>query len=364
MGKKFKIQSWEDVLNNTTNRVSRQDYIEDPEERETFFLSSGNYCLDLLLSNGRGYPAGVPIEFFGEEHTGKTTDWILLGKQVQSQGGNVILWEAEAGFEESLARLHGLILKKPRFTKYRPRTMEAFCDMWEEACEAAAKLDIPTLLVVDSVAGLCPDKLSRKARPMSGKKERRVGEEAKTFSWFFKRGFVHEIAGSKVFAIFVNQTRSTIGQSNPFSSGPKYTTPAGKTLRFYAKIRLEFSEHSVRKNKHGNDVGAVKTLYTAKNKIVGKGRTIEIPIFYNSPWDDCRGILYYCLANGLFKPHASTGKYYLESIGQEKFCEKLTKGSVNWLQRMHKDPKFLQGMKRTVKAHYLQQWEEDDEWTK
>lgn len=362
MGKKQKIKSWEDVLNNTVNRVKKTDFTEDEECQPKYFLSSGNYCLDLLLSNGMGYPAGVVIEFFGEEHTGKTTDWILLGKQVQQKGGNVILWEAEAGFEEDLARMHGLILKKPRFIKYRPRTMEAFCDMWEQACEAAAKLDVPTLLVVDSVAGLCPEKLSKKARPMSGKSERRIGEEARTFSWFFKRGFVHDIAGSKVFAIFVNQTRSNIGTSGSFN-GPKYTTTAGKTLKFFAKIRLEFSEHSERTNKHGNPTGAVKTLYTAKNKIVGKGRTIEIPIFYNSAWDDCKGILYYCLANGLFKAYASTGKYYLESIGQEKFCQPLAKGNNSWLKRMREDPKFLAGMKKTVKSHYLQQWEEDDEWT-
>lgn len=108
-GKKYNIKSWDDVMNNLTHRVSPKDFTEDEEEVPQYYLSSNNYALDLLLSNGLGYPAGVVMEFFGEEHTGKTTDWVLLGVQVQKAGGNVILFEAEAGFEPSLARMHGLI---------------------------------------------------------------------------------------------------------------------------------------------------------------------------------------------------------------------------------------------------------------
>lgn len=362
MGKKFKIESIEDVLNNATFRVKSEDFKEDEDDPIEYYLTSGNTVLDLALTNGLGYPAGVVMEFFGDEHTGKTTDWIVFAKQVQAAGGNVILWDAEGGFKKELGKLHGLIMKKPRFTRYRPKSLEAFCDMWEECCEAAAKLDVPTLLVVDSVAGLCPKRLGKKAVAMS-KDERRVGEEARQFSWFFRRGFIHDIAGSKVFTIFVNQTRSEIGGAKKSKfAGPSFTTASGKTLKFYAGIRLEFSEASTRRNKHGNEVGAVKTIYTAKNKIIGKSRSCEVPIFYNTSWNDNKGIIYYLLSNKLFKADGTSGRYSLEGIDKKKFCAPLIKGETSWLAAMEKDGRFRRGMQRLVKAHYMEQWAEDDTW--
>ena len=145
-------------------------------------------------------------------------------------------------------------------------------------------------------------------------------------------------------------------------AGPSFTTASGKTLKFYAIIRLEFSEASTRRNKHGNDVGAVKTIYTAKNKIIGKSRSCEVPIFYNTSWDDNRGIIHYLLSNGLFKADGTSGNYSLEGVPKEKFCAPLVKGENSWLSTMRRDIKFRNGMKKLVKAHYMEQWAEDDTW--
>lgn len=359
-GKKQKIGSWDDVMSNGLRRVQKNDFVRCEDNEPQYFLSSGNTVLDLLLTNGKGYAGGVVYEYFGDEHTGKTTDWIIFGKQVQAKGGNVVLFDAEAGFRSELAHLHGLITTEPRFTRIRPRTLEAFCDMWEEFCEAAAKLDVPTLLVIDSVAGLCPEVMSKKKRTMTGK-DRKVGEEARLFSWFFRRGFVHDIAGSKVFVIFVNQVRSVIGGGGMFS-GPQYTTSAGKTLKFYANTRLQFTEGKETTNEDGRSVGATKTIYTAKNKIIGKGRSAKMPIFYDEAWDDNKGILYYLKSHKIFKYcGGSTGNWELPGVD---YRGPLVRGESSWLGQMRNSHKFRAGMRRIVRLHFKSQWTADDGWIK
>lgn len=354
--KKKKESTYDKVMGALFKRVAKTDFVEEAiESLVKHFCSSGNYLLDLAVG-GKGFPAGVILEFLGEEHSGKTTQWILFGVQIQAIGGIVILFDAEGGFRPELAKLCGLSLDKKCFRKIRPKSFEAYCDMFEGCAAEAAKLNIPVLIVTDSVAGLCPKALTREKVSMS-KGKRVLGKEAQIMSWFLKRGFVHDIAGSQVYTVFVNQTRSYI-DTERFSTKrkPSYTTPAGKALPFYASIRLEMTEEEVRVGKGKKaPIGAIKSISVIKNRLFANYREVVFPFYYSKGYDDRKALIYFLREMAGVLVHHNQGKYKIKGVD---FLGPLY-GDGSWHKAMRR-PKFLAGVKRIARRAYAELWEDDD----
>jgi hypothetical protein len=134
----------------------------------------------------------------------------------------------------------------------------------------------PFVYGLDSLDMICTeDEIDRDIRKGSfgGQKPKLIGE--------ILRKFVQDIKNTDSALIIVSQTRDNIG----VSFGSKKTRSGGKALHFASthELWLAVREHIKRKDR---DVGVCVKVKVSKNKLTGKLRTIEFPIYYDYGIDD------------------------------------------------------------------------------
>lgn len=111
------------------------------------------------------------------------------------------------------------------------------------------------------------------------------------------RSCVADLRDTGSILIIINQTRDNI---NAGMFDPKKIRSGGKSLTFYAHLELWSSlgpkiKKLVRGKQHV--VGVTARVNIRKNRIAGKDRTVEVPIFYNYGIDDIRGCINFLVSN-------------------------------------------------------------------
>jgi len=263
-------------------------------------ISSGSLLVDKALGIG-GYPRGRIIEIYGPESSGKTTLALHAIAEVQKTGGKAAFIDVENAIDPVYAKNLGvniddLLLSQP--------------DSGEQALEITSMLvrsGAIDLIIVDSVAALVPQ-----AELDGTMSDNSIGLQARLMSKAL-RNLAREMNKNKCTVIFINQLREKIG----IMFGNPETTTGGRSLRFYASVRIEIRKGEA--IKQGTEIVGNKTnVKIAKKKVAPPFKTAQIEIRYGEGISRLAEIIDLGVEYDLLEKSGTWFSYKGEKIGQGK----------------------------------------------
>ncbi|KAL8142287.1 hypothetical protein V2J09_015319 [Rumex salicifolius] len=222
-------------------------------------------CLTLDFALGGGLPKGRIVEIYGPESSGKTTLALHAMAEVQRQGGNAMLVDAEHAFDAAYSKALGVDVEN--LIVCQPDNGEMALEIADRMCRSGA-ID---LICVDSVSALTPraeiegeigmQQMGLQARLMSQALRKMSGNASK--------------AGCTL--IFLNQIRHKIGV---YYGNPEVTS-GGIALKFFASLRLEIRPTGKVKSAKGDeDIGLRVRVRVQKSKVSRPYKQAEFEIIF------------------------------------------------------------------------------------
>jgi len=172
----------------------------------------------------------------------------------------------------------------------------------------AVQNEKPFIYILDSMDSLTSeaevDKFSEKKKAFTQGKETpgSYGDNKAKVNSANLRRLLGPLRESKSILIILNQTRDNLG-----FGFEKKTRSGGHALRFYATIEIWSSikgkiDKTVRGKKR--TLGIQAKLQIKKNRIVGRERSVVVPIYYSYGFDDIGGCIDYLIEEGFWKEKA------------------------------------------------------------
>jgi hypothetical protein len=138
----------------------------------------------------------------------------------------------------------------------------------------------------------------------AGKKSKETGSygmsKAKINSQYIRR-FVSRLKDTGSILIVISQTRDNAG---PFAQFDPKTAAGGRSLKFYASLQIWTSlKTKLKKLVRGKQrqQGILVKVRLKKNRITGKDRTVEVPIYWSVGIDDIGSCVDYLVSEGHWK---------------------------------------------------------------
>jgi len=241
----------------------KQEYDGDTTE----MISTGSTLLDLAISGGRvrggGMPAGILVEIFGPASSGKTVLLSEIAGAVQRQKGEVMFHDPEARLNKQFARIFDLDTEEMNYSTpdLVPEVFKAV-RKWEPEGKGVHGIFADSLAALST--GLEMD--NEDGDKMGMRRAKEFSEECrKTCRILTKNNYL---------MVCSNQIRQTTNQF-----GPKYKSPGGEAIPFYASLRLRTE---------------ITKKIKDEKKVAGKaishviGVRIEIEVFKSSVWKPYR----------------------------------------------------------------------------
>jgi len=275
-------------------RLGDREVIEIPS------IPTSALALDLALGIG-GLPRGRVVEIYGPESSGKTTLTLHAIANAQKNGGVAAFIDAEHALDPVYAANLGvdtdnLVISQP--------------DTGEQALEIADMLirsGAVDLVVVDSVAALVP-----KAEIAGDMGDSHVGLQARLMSQALRK-ITGGLNQTDTTIIFINQLREKIG----VMFGSPETTTGGKSLKFYASVRLDIRRIETLKA-DGVAVANRTRVKVVKNKVAAPFQQAEFDIIYGEGISREGGVIDLGVEHGIIKKSGSWYTYNGEQLGQGK----------------------------------------------
>ena len=188
--------------------------------------STGSTLLDLEISGehvrGGGIPAGILVEIFGKNSTGKTVLLCEIAGNVQSNGGQIMFKDPEARLNKQFARRFGM---KPDEADYS--TPDTVPKVFEPIRNWKPKNK-------NVVNGIFADSLAALSTELEVEKEDKMGmRRAKEFSQECRKT-CRIITKNNYLMVCSNQLRAT---GNTF--GPAEDATGGKAIPYYSSLRIK-----------------------------------------------------------------------------------------------------------------------------
>jgi recombination protein RecA len=230
-------------------------------------ISTGYENLDQTVLTIGGFPLGTVVEIYGPEASGKGV--ICMKACASAQGlGHYCAWiDLERQMNVDWMSKNGINPKKLDVVN---KAMSA-----EEVLETLIELirsRVYPFIVVDSVAGMKPKIDKGKAVG-----DTQVGRLAFLLSDTLK-DIVNECKDNNCTVLFINQTREKIG----VTWGDPETTTGGKSLPFYASIRLRVQRYASQKIiKDNEQIGVYAKVDCVKSRYGPALYSANIPIYFD-----------------------------------------------------------------------------------
>lgn len=283
------------------------------------FQSTGILSLDKAL--GGGIAEGRIIEVFGPESSGKTTLTLHAIAETQAAGKVAAFIDAEHAFDPIYAAALGVDMNQLIFSQ--PSSAEEAL----EVVDTLAKSGALSLIVIDSVAALVPQK------ELEGDMgDSTMGQQARLMGQAMRK-LTGITAKNNCTLIFINQIRMKLG----IMFGNPETTSGGNALKFYASQRIDVRRRGQIKAGTGDDaevIGNETEVKVIKNKVAPPYKSCNFVINYGTGVDKEKDILTLAVENNIITK-AGAGWY---SIGDKK----LGQGETNILNLLKTDSKFRQ----------------------
>ena len=243
------------------------------------FISTGSTLLDYAIANRRngGIPVGRITEISGPEASGKSLIAYHIMANTQRRGGIAIYIDMERAADETFMKRMGVDAKKLICPK-PPKSIEAVFEYIENTIKVV-KTRFPNkekqvTIVWDSVAATSAEE-TIEATYDGG----RLTPEARAMSKCLKKA-IDIFEEGYVTLVCVNQLRTKIG----VTFGDPTVTPHGKSLPFYASVRIKLASIGKVKEgtgKFGRVIGVNTKATVAKNRMGPPHRTSNFPIYFD-----------------------------------------------------------------------------------
>jgi recombination protein RecA len=264
---------------------------------DTQVLSTGNLAIDYITGVG-GLPLGRSVELYGLSGSGKSTLALQTAASLQQRiiAENRDEFIVYADYEHALDRVYavalGLDVDHESFLLMQP-------DTFEQGVSAVLLLlatNKVRLSIWDSVAAMIPDAAIEDTDSKDGFMDRPMdsARKAKLMSGFLRllNPRLHRFSCT---AIFLNHLMDVIDTTPGFKAFKRTTTPGGRALKFYASMRIEFTQIGTVKGKVFDalanaevekvETTAVKAKVT-KNKVGSPFRECDIKVRLGKGFDN------------------------------------------------------------------------------
>ena len=288
-------------------------------------IPTGSISLDIATGVG-GYPKGRIIEIYGPESSGKTTLTLHAIAEAQKSGGKAAFIDAEHALDPVYAKNLGVNLDELYIAQ--PDNGEQAL----EICEVLTRSGALDIIVIDSVAALVP-----KAEIQGEMGDSHVGLQARLMSQALRK-LTGAVSKTNTCVIFINQLREKIG----VMFGSPETTTGGKSLKFYASMRIDVRRIETLK-KGDNMYGSRTRVKIVKNKVAPPFKKAEFDILYGTGISVTGDILDVATEIGVVDKAGSWYSYNGERIGQ---------GRENAKDFFEKNPAALETVRNKILDHY------------
>lgn len=280
-------------------------------------IPTGSTLLNLACSDHAelGYGEGKVVNLIGDSSSGKTLLCLTLIaealKMDRFKDYKFIYDDVERACEFDVGRLFGKEaaerIQSPAgvFDQDDPYS-DTIQDFYSNIDTAFAS-GKPFVYILDSFDALTSEQELKKSKELleaHRKGKESIGsygmDKAKVISEIL-RSIVKKLKSTNSLLIVVSQTRDNI---NPMSFVQK-TRSGGNALRFYSSHEVWLAVGSKIKSKD-RIVGANIRAKVTKNKLTGKVREVEFPIYYSYGVDDIGSMIDFLLKEGHWKKQKNT----------------------------------------------------------
>ena len=300
------------------------------DEEPAFLIPSGSTLLNLACSDSikGAYGAGKIANLIGDSSSGKTIlAWSMLAEVCNDptfKDYKIIYDDVEAALEINVKKMFG--------TKTSERVEKISSDTVEDFYGTVVSLTndpTPFIYVLDSLDALTCVEEQKRAEEYAKEKSNKGGSfktEKPRMIAEIMRVIVRKIKKSNSFVLIISQTRDNIGYGSLFA--PK-TRSGGKALKFYCTHEIWLAvgkKHKKMEREIGSDVFAK----ISKNKLTGKKRNIEFPLYYDYGVDSIASCIQFLVEEKHWKKDKSgiNATEFDVSLSEEKLIDHIEKNKL------------------------------------
>jgi len=288
-------------------------------------ISTGCFSIDKITGIG-GIPRGRIVELYGGESSGKTTLSLHLTVNAQKEGGVVAYIDTENALDVKYAQNLGVDLDPHKFLLSQPEGAEEALNLMIKYVESK----IVDLVIIDSVAGLTPNAEleNEMEKETMGLQARIIGRAMRKVKSAAKK--------NKVAIVLINQTRDKIG----VMFGDKTDTPGGKSIKFFASMRIQIGRLSTIR-KSGGATGNIVKVTIKKNKCAAPFGMTEFKILYGKGIQFTEDIINFLLINKLIQKKGEQLTFLNKKFKDEEEFGNLMKSNKKFNDIVYKAAKMV-----------------------